>query len=71
MKKQTQEDYKRLTTRYPPEVYADLQEAAKRNGRSVNAEVVARVQVDRLSAIEREIKDLRGLVRQVLDQVQK
>jgi predicted HicB family RNase H-like nuclease len=71
MKKETQEDYKRLTTRYPPDLYAELQASAKRNGRSVNAEVVARVQIDRLAAIERELGELRKLVRQVLEQVQR
>jgi predicted HicB family RNase H-like nuclease len=69
MKKQTQHDYKRLTTRYPPEVYAELQAAAERNGRSVNAEVIARVSTDQIAELRKEVAELKTIVKEVLANV--
>lgn len=71
MKKQTQHDYKRLTTRYPPEVYAELQATAARNGRSVNAEIVARIQTDQVAELRKEVVELKAMVRTLLDEIRK
>lgn len=66
-KKFTQEDYVRRTTRFPPETFSKLERSAKENGRSFNAEVIARLEVDQFAELRREIVELKAMVREVLD----
>lgn len=66
-KKPTQEDYVRRTTRFPPETFAELERAAKENGRSFNAEVIARLDIDQFAALRREVAELKAMIREVLD----
>ena len=40
-----QDDYIRITTRIPPEIHSALVELAKRTERSLNGELVARLQI--------------------------
>jgi Arc-like DNA binding domain len=70
-KASTQEKYVKSAIRFPPDVHAQVQAAAERNGRSLNAEVIDRLRTDRLEAIERDIDEIKSMLRQVLNEVRK
>lgn len=67
----TKDDWVKRNTRYPPDVLAEITSAAARNGRSFNAEVIARVRVDDITQLRGEVAELKSMVREVLDQVRK
>lgn len=67
----TKEDWPKRNTRYPPDVLVELTEAAARNDRSFNAEVIARVRIDDVALLRQEVAELKSLVREVLDHVRK
>ena len=71
--KTTQHDYVQSAVRIPRDLHAELQDAAERNGRSMNAEIIARLQV---SAVEMGINELakqnseiKAMVREILDKI--
>lgn len=69
--KKTQQDYIKSAVRFPPNVYQELKAAAAHNGRSMNAEILARVQLSpvdiKLDEIARQNSELRKMVQQLLD----
>lgn len=72
MKKEvTQANWVKKNTRYPPEVVAELTEAAARNDRSFNAEVIARVRVDEVAKLRQEVAELKRMLHEVLEHVRK
>lgn len=66
-------DQVRTQLRIPQQLHSSLSEAAARNGRSLNAEILARLQVDPILAGIEELKqqnlELKALTRLVLDSV--
>lgn len=54
--------------RLPPGLHQELHQAAELNIRSLNAEIVARLQVNRLDELDRKIDEVRLMLRQLLDQ---
>jgi uncharacterized protein YceH (UPF0502 family) len=72
MKKEaTQDDWIKRNTRFPPEVFVEVADAAARNGRSFNAEVIARLRVDEIAELRHEVAELKNLVQEVLGHVRK
>jgi hypothetical protein len=48
----------------------EIQATAAHNGRSANSEILARLQASqdqRLAAVERELQELKGMLRKLLD----
>lgn len=68
-KKSTQKTYKSMNLRLPPELSEAIRDAAERNGRSANAEIISRLQANDSAAIMAELADLKKMLRKVLDQV--
>jgi hypothetical protein len=66
----TQDSPSRLTVRMPGYLHQELQESAALNGRTVNAEVLARLQApqvsDQLAAQAGDIAELKRMVRELL-----
>lgn len=68
--KNIQKDYVQSAVRFPPKLRDELREAAARNDRSFNAEVLARLQSDdRLAVALAELAEIKGMLRKVLDQI--
>lgn len=68
-KKVLQKDYVQSAVRFPPELRDQLHAAAEANGRSFNAEVLARLQASPSEQILSEIAELKAMLRKVLDQL--
>lgn len=68
-KKTTQKHFVQSAIRFPPELREDLKAAADNNGRSFNAEVIARLQASPLEEVLSELADVKALVRKILDQM--
>ncbi|MEO7579934.1 MAG: Arc family DNA-binding protein [Massilia sp.] len=73
MKKPDSKDVVRATIRLPANLYLSIEEAAKYNGRSVNAEMVARLESvllqDQLGKLLRELGEIKQINREILDTV--
>jgi hypothetical protein len=52
----------------PRELHAEIQATAENNGRSMNAEIVARLQASPLDTVLDELADLKRMMRTLLDQ---
>lgn len=60
----------KTSLRLPVGLKAAIHEAAEHNGRSANDEMLARLAApedQRLSAIERELEEMKGMLRKLLD----
>lgn len=68
--KRQQDNYLKTALRLPPELKADLAEAAARAGHSVNAEILARCQAtplyEQLKALSAENAELKIMLREIL-----
>jgi hypothetical protein len=64
-------EFVKKTTRFPAPLFQELEESRIRNGRTFNAEVVARLQVDEVTELRKEVAELKSLVREVLEHVRK
>lgn len=65
-----QSAYIKTALRLPEQMHKDLQNAATHNGRSLNNEILTRVQLsldDRLADVERELQEMKGMLRRLLD----
>lgn len=69
IKKVLQKDYVQSAVRFPPELRDQLKLSAEANGRSFNAEIIARLQSSPSEQILAEIADLKLMLRKVLDQM--
>lgn len=67
VQKQAQSEYVQSAVRMPKSLRSELQEAAMRNGRTMNAEILARLQASPLEDIKRQNDDLKKMLREVLD----
>ena len=61
-KKSTQSEYVKTALRLPPDLHAELKDSAEKNGRTMNAEIIARlqqmpvnVQLDNLANDQRQL----------------
>jgi hypothetical protein len=72
IQKKIQGDYAKTAVRMPRDLHAEIQATAERNGRSMNAEIVARLKISPIEdGIEQVLKqglELKSMVRQLLDQ---
>lgn len=68
-KKTTQKHFVQSAIRFPPDLRDRLKAAAETNGRSLNAEVIARLQASPLDEVLSELAEVKGMVRKVLDQM--
>jgi hypothetical protein len=69
IQKQSQKDYVQSAVRLPRALREELKDAAKRNGRTMNAEIIARLQSSHFDDIKQQNEELKKLIRQVLDQL--
>ena len=53
--------------RLPTELHGEIRQAADRNGRSMNAEIVARLQESPLDDVKRQNDEIKAMIRQLLD----
>ncbi|NML62249.1 Arc family DNA-binding protein [Massilia sp. RP-1-19] len=65
----SQENYVHSGIRMPPELKTALKEAAVQNGRSLNAEILARLQANPLEPVLADLAELKQMVRKVLSQI--
>lgn len=66
-KKNDQSEYVKSALRLPPDLHAKVSADADRNVRSMNAEIIARLQVDQLADILSELADMKAMIRKLLD----
>jgi len=67
--KPVHKDVKFAAFRLPSELHEELKLAAERNGRSLNAEVIARLQVNPIEALEAKVDRLETMVRQIFEKM--
>lgn len=62
-------DKKQFNTalRLPPELAGEIKEAAERHGRSMNAEIIARLQKSPLEAISERLDRMERMMQLILD----
>lgn len=74
-KKNSQESYINTGVRLPVALHTELRDAAERNGRSMNAEIIARLQAEpvyvALADIKRQSTAMKAMMREILDLVRK
>lgn len=68
-KKTLQRDYVQSAVRFPPELREKLKVDAEKNGRSFNAEILARLQEPASELILAELSEVKAMLRKVLDQM--
>jgi len=66
-KKLLQKDYVQSAVRFPPHLHAELKASAEKNGRSLNMEILARLEAGPSTQILAEIAELKLMMRKVLD----
>lgn len=62
-----QVDYVQTAVRLPRALRDDLREAAIRNGRTMNAEIIARLQASPLDELAEQNEEIKRLLRELLD----
>lgn len=62
-----QAEYIRSAMRLPPDLHAEIKDAAKENGRTMNAEIIARLRASPLEAVVRQNKEIQKMLRMLLD----
>jgi hypothetical protein len=71
--KKDKTDPHRTTLRLPPALFEELLAIAKYNGRSINAEIVSRLQAasvgDQFTKIFRELAEIKAVEREILEAV--
>lgn len=67
--KADQKNYIHSAVRLPPELNEEIKSAAERNGRSMNAEIIARLQASPMDAVMVELAELKRMLRVALDQI--
>jgi hypothetical protein len=63
----SQKGYIHTAVRLPPDLTSAVKESAEANGRSFNAEVIARLQRTELEAVLTELAELKLMVKKVID----
>lgn len=68
IKKLDQSEYIKTNLRLPPKLHASITKEAELQGRSMNAEILARLQVDQNAALLAELADIKAMLRKLMDQ---
>lgn len=68
-KKTTQKNFVNTNLRLPPDLHETIRTSAEKNGRSANAEIIARLQQNDTASILAELADVKTMLRKVLDQI--
>lgn len=69
VKKLDQSDYIKTNIRLPPQLHAEVIAEGERNGRSMNAEIIARLQQDKVAEVLSELADLKSMMRVLMDKI--
>lgn len=69
VKKPAPPDDVKFNLRLPRQMYADVAAEAERNCRSMNAEIIARLQDDQIGIVLSELVELKAMMRRVLDKM--
>lgn len=69
IKKKTQKDYVQSAVRLPRTLRQELKDAAAKNGRTMNAEILYRLQASPLDDLKRQNEELKKMIREVLDRL--
>lgn len=67
IQKATQSDYVQFKVRMRPDLYEMLKSSAEFNGRSLNAEILARLQTNELEEIRTQAGEIKSMLRMLLD----
>jgi len=67
IKKQLQKDYVQSAVRFPPDLRDELRAAADANGRSFNAEIVARLRDRTSDVVLAELAEVKRMLRALMD----
>lgn len=67
IKRVSQKDYVHSAVRFPPALRDEIRDAAERNGRSFNAEVLARLQDRPSDAVMAELREMKQMLRLLLN----
>lgn len=62
-------DYVATAVRLPRALHLDLKQAAEHAGRSLNAEIVSRLEASRTDSLSTDINEIKSNLRKVLDAV--
>lgn len=68
IQKHRQSDHVQTKVRIPSNIYERLKVSAERNGHSLNAEILAALQVDKLEELQSQVLEIKTMLRQLLDQ---
>lgn len=66
-KKKGQKDHVKTAVRLPPELNEEVKSAAFRNGRSMNAEIIARLQASQLDSVLARLDKIERMVQALID----
>lgn len=66
VRKLDQSDYVKSALRLPRDLHAQVADDAVRNGRSMNAEIIARLGVSPLADLAADVVDVKAMVRKLL-----
>jgi hypothetical protein len=69
LQKTTQTDFVSTAVRIPADLHNELKEAALHNGRSMNAEIIARLRSSPIDDLKRQVMELKGMIREALDRI--
>lgn len=69
IKRLDQSGYLKSSLKLPPDLHAEVVESAAMHGRSMNAEIIARLQTRQFDELKQQIAELKAMIRQVLDRV--
>jgi len=71
LKKSSQDSYIKSAVRFPPQLHRELQDAAERNGRTMNAEIISRLLAtptnEKLDNILKSNNEMKQLIKELLD----
>jgi hypothetical protein len=67
--KKIQDGYIKSGLRLPPDLHAEVQAAALFHGRTMNAEIIARLRKNPVEKLQRDNAELKKMVREILDLV--
>ena len=67
IKKQLQKDYIQSAVRFPPELHSQLKVAAEANGRSLNAEIVARLRDQSSERVLAELTEVKRMLKALIE----
>lgn len=67
-KNNLQPNYIKSALRLPPELHAEVSAAAEHNGRSLNAEIIARLRDSKTTDVLAELAELKQIIQKLIEQ---